>query len=148
VTAHRRRRICPPKRVVPPQSLRLISLTLRHTSLGPRRRHSTQQDAAWTFANLSKSPKPDCPAACFENFTNKWHKPYLQSPSIEAEKGINTRTESNTTRLAEEIENEAANWFMEFRITRKLRIKLKNPSTFITLILLSAFSLKSNVFLV
>ncbi|CAF1907308.1 unnamed protein product [Brassica oleracea] len=90
---------------------------------------------------LSKSPKPDCPAACFENFTNRWHKPYLQSPSIEAEKG-------NTTRLAKEIENEAANWFMEFRITRKLRIKLKNPSTFITLILLSAFSLKSNVFLV
>lgn len=48
VTAHRRRRICPPKRVVPPQSLGLISLTLRHTSLGPRRRHSTQQDAAWS----------------------------------------------------------------------------------------------------
>lgn len=123
VTAHRRRRICPPKRVVPPQSLRLISLTLRHTSLGPIRRHSTQQDAAWsaqktaivrgywnwnmwfswdrTFANLSKSPKPDCPAACFENFTNKWHKPYLQSPSIEAEKGINTRTESQKRRKKE-----------------------------------------------
>lgn len=48
----------------------------------------------------------------------------------------------NTIRLAKEIEDEAANWFMEFRI------KLKNPSTFITLIVLSAFSLKSNVFLV
>ncbi|KAJ4916507.1 hypothetical protein Rs2_02057 [Raphanus sativus] len=121
-----------------------------------------------TLANLSKSAKPDCPAACFEKFL-EFHRQIsetvteiasienksedmsssvlneIQHNSVDQEKTASKKRTTamkqqqnhkrlrsndenknpsaaapppsglgNTVRLAKEIENEAANWFMEF----------------------------------